>query len=447
MRYEKKLIILSGYGKGVVMAERSGLGVKFALRTFGLPRRTDYKAGIVTPTTVAVRDLPSSADPAAVFFLEDMPLDKVHFAVFDDELCLYGATCPKMWESNLMDLLRKDAAPPKPQERVLPELPPIVEPPASLPLPDGTGIPQSRLALYGDEAIANDNFYSTVDLAPAMARLDRFLDEPRILSADIAPEIKPHSDAVAPSDYTLETTATADESATEKNDYGAKGEDMADYETTGDGIIDAADAVVPAPEQAERISDGAIHVEGLTAQTEAESDTGDVDKESEAAAVALRERREMTGRSDRPAPVSESPSELAAKWLRGRSTSAVVSPKEIKVRKVRSAEHVRPLREAAFIERNSDDVDKLFSLAPKDEELTALLPDIEWVKVEFDGQSVSVGRSGNSFLCYAVAGVYEKVAPIDDAQWLPQIKTAPTGKGYWLVFQDLVGGGIIKQSR
>ncbi len=116
------------------------------------------------------------------------------------------------------------------------------------------------------------------------------------------------------------------------------------------------------------------------------------------------------------------------------------------MRKVKSAEKVRPLREAAFIERNSDDVDKLFSLAPKDDELSALLPDIEWVKVAFDGQSVSVGRSGRSFLCYAVSGVYEKCAPIDDAQWLPLVKTAPTGKGYWLVFQDLVGGGIIKQS-
>ncbi len=450
MRYEKKLIILSGYGKGVVMAERSGLGVKFALRTFGLPRRTDYKAGIVTPTTVAVRDLPSSADPAAVFFLEDMALDKLHFAVFDDELCLYGATCPKMWESNLMDLLRKDAAPPKPTERVLPELPPISEPPKSLPMPDGTGIPQSRLALYGDEAIASDNFYSTVDLAPAMSRLDRFLDEPRILSPDLAPEIKPHSDAVTPSDCTLETTAATDECKDRIDDKtGAKGDAMSDYGTIDDGIINAADAEPTAPHRAEQIGDdGLAHVVGFTSQAViGQSSIADATDASEAAAVGYGQApRENADRDDKIAPVSETPSELAAKWLSARSTRSIVPPKEIKVRKVKSAEKVRPLREAAFIERNSDDVDKLFSLAPKDDELSALLPDIEWVKVAFDGQSVSVGRSGRSFLCYAVSGVYEKCAPIDDAQWLPLVKTAPTGKGYWLVFQDLVGGGIIKQS-
>ena len=433
MRYEKRLIILSGYGKGVVMAERSGLGVKFALRTFGLPRRTDYKAGIVTPTFVAVRDLPSSADPAAVFFLDDTPLDKLHFAVFDDELCLYGATCPKMWESNLMDLLKKDAAPFSPPGRVVPAptLPPIASPPKTLPLPDGTGIPQSRLELYGDEAIANDNFYSTIDLESAMPRVDSFLDGPRILSRDVAPQITPRSMGVSPSEITLETTATADgqdlRQSAENEGENAVNDEINEYED--DGIIRAVDD--------DAIGDGATEAASVGALYADVPSGGNIGRTEIAEKLA-------TEKIEKIAPVSESPSELEAKWLLGRSQGATITPKAVKVKKARTVERVRPIRETAFIERNSDDVDKLFSLAPKDEELTKLLPDIEWVKVAVDGQSVSVGRSGNSFLCYAVAGVYEKCAPIDDAQWLPLVRTAPTGKGYWLVFQDLVGGGIIK---
>ena len=38
MVYEKKMLILSGEGSGVVMIEKSARGVRFALRTLGLAR-------------------------------------------------------------------------------------------------------------------------------------------------------------------------------------------------------------------------------------------------------------------------------------------------------------------------------------------------------------------------------------------------------------------------
>ena len=73
----------------------------------------------------------------------------------------------------------------------------------------------------------------------------------------------------------------------------------------------------------------------------------------------------------------------------------------------------------------------------------ALLPELKWVKVRFDGHAVSVGQGG-TVLCYAVAGLYEKSSPFGDkAQWLPKLKNAPTGKGYWLIFQDLASGDIV----
>ena len=158
MRYEKKMLILSGKGKGVVMIERSGAGVRFNLRTFGLAPMPQLKAGIVTPRTVIIRDLPPIADPSAMFVTDDLDLDKLHFAVFDDEIILYGATGERMWESNLTDiLLRRDRmTSPTPTPQKLP--PSDGKEYTRLPPPE----PAVRAA-YLDEAIPRDDFYTPFD--------------------------------------------------------------------------------------------------------------------------------------------------------------------------------------------------------------------------------------------------------------------------------------------
>lgn len=141
--------------------------------------------------------------------------------------------------------------------------------------------------------------------------------------------------------------------------------------------------------------------------------------------------------------VAGMPWERTAKWLKARSERNPVVKRE-RVHAVEQKTNVATLREVAFFERCRADIEKLFSSAPKDEELTALLPDIEWVRVEFGGHAVGVGRSDNAFLCYAVAGQYEKASPLgDEAQWLPKLKNSPTGRGYWLIFQDLISGDIL----
>ncbi|MDE5593586.1 MAG: hypothetical protein K2I75_06615, partial [Clostridiales bacterium] len=106
--------------------------------------------------------------------------------------------------------------------------------------------------------------------------------------------------------------------------------------------------------------------------------------------------------------------------------------------------HLTPISDISFIERSSYDIEKLFDSAERDDKLSSLLPDISWVKVPIDGHIISVGRGGNDFLCYAVTGTYEKTSPLgDEAQWLPENKAIPTGKGYWLIFQSLKDGEII----
>ena len=151
MLYEKKMLILSGEGKGVVLIEKSARGLRFSLSTFDMPTCGELKAGVITRKAVFVRDLPQRDNPSAVFIVEADDVSDLHFAVFDAKLRLYGTNGKRMWESNVMDLLckndRKAQIDDSPQ---LAALPPISTPPKVLPMPDGTGIPQSRLELYGD---------------------------------------------------------------------------------------------------------------------------------------------------------------------------------------------------------------------------------------------------------------------------------------------------------
>ncbi len=582
MVYEKKMLILSGEGSGVVMIEKSARGVRFALRTLGLARSDNARVGIITRKAVYVRDLPAESDPSAVFYIDDAETSDLHFAVFDARLRLYGTTAAtRMWEANVMDLLNKYGAPVVLPERALPTLPtlpPVSAPPKVLPAPDGTGIPQSRLDIYGDDALAENDIYTSLDFSARMREVDEFLDSPRVLDlaagtpysgepADAAPQQYAHAETTAAKPYasaldghsphimpppdvpaymlfppdrdlSTTTTATTDVAAPEprapREAYASGRADSASAEAasvseartdaataaaaTGAGYDDggsSADArearreqavtelsaaqkydtvkaasapetetasfifnpVPPAADDAERgaeavehveanAENGAAHVDGATDATakRAESDNeilsnaanGETDTdmpssetggETETASVVNAETdmrvSAISVDADGDAAVAGMPWERTAKWLKARSERNPVVKRE-RVHAVEQKTSVATLREVAFFERCRADIEKLFSSAPKDEELTALLPDIEWVRVEFGGHAVGVGRSDNAFLCYAVAGQYEKASPLgDEAQWLPKLKNSPTGRGYWLIFQDLISGDIL----
>lgn len=387
MWYENKMIILSGDGKGVVLIEKSARGLRFSLSTFDMPTCGLLRAGVITPNAVFVRDLPQCDNPAAVFILDCDSTQGLHVAVFDTKLRLYGTNGKPMWESNVMDLLtkndRKAVAFDRPQPAVLP---PISTPPQVLPMPDGTGIPQSRLEIYGDEAIAESDFYTTVDIDSHLPRVDKFLDEPRILDG-LAPVIQSRLSAAA------ETTAIADDDENEQSErISSEVEDMDERET--DKIVERMAEVL------------------------------------DAAAAA-------------DAPVR--PWQMEARWLKTRSTRQIKSEQTSAVKPITNKTQIKPIREISFIERAAADIEKLFDNAEKDDKLCSLLPDIKWVRVPIDNHVISVGRGGNDFLCYAVSGTYEKTSPLgDEAQWLPENKAIPTGKGYWLIFQSLKDGSIIE---
>ncbi len=493
MRYEKKMLILSGDGKGVVLVEKSGLGVRFALRTFGLPKRPDLKAGVVTKTDVFVRDLPYIDNPSAVFYLDGVDIDGLHFAVFDSELRLYGTTCERMWESNLMGLLKKRAAPVALERGPYrAELPPLVKKPAVLPLPDGTGIPQSRDAIYGDDALAESDFYTPFDLSSRMKAVDGFLDTPRILDG-LSPTVETRKNrsrtdnpSMPPSAYSVSNAEniTVDKTATAAAD---KTEVIGTTDTAEVGTTETenAAAVAENPDTADvaenpdtadvaenpDTADTEVVADGETAQAETDGEDVVADETTDADATTAADTAENSDTADTdPIDIMECimqsderaqeedetalyeaaatadmymPWQYEAQYLCKMSHRAPIEFKS-EIEPVKASDKVKHLRETDFFERCKSDIDRLFASAERDGELSALLPDIEWVKVEFDGHVVSVGRT-KVFLCYAVAGVYEKVSPLgDETQWLPRLKNAPTGRGYWLIFQDIMTGDIIR---
>lgn len=528
MLYEKKMLILSGAGKGVVLIEKSAQGVKFSLRTFDMPPCGELKAGIITRTSVFVRDLPSGDNPATVFTVNAGNIDELHFAVFDKELRLYGTNGKRMWEANLMDLLNKnDRRAPVLAGTPTAALPPIAPRPQVLPMPDGMGIPQSRLAIYGDEAIAESDFYTALDIESRMPEVDGFLDSPRVLDG-LAPRIVPPPDIAARDLVQAETTAALDArarqnarsqtdgaaSASVEVDFAAAeptadvrtdravdniavnaADDKTNIEEAKSNIADATDIETPAPEQnAEpvetteiaEIADDAQTTEARFAQADAgpfdKTEVGRADATSAASdtvqdirpvqnvqsvtperSARVEQTAQTSAQTEQPvrpaqaeaaattaaqvdeyADCDDMPWALTARWLKNRTKRMPLVRKE-RVRKTPVNDNVRFLRKSDFFERTRSDIDKLFSNAERDKELAELLSDIEWVKVQFDGHRISVGRSGNAFLCYAVGGTYEKISPLgDEAQWLPAKRDMPTGNGYWLIFQNLADGQIIK---
>ena len=410
MLYEKKMLILSGEGKGVVLIEKSAKGLRFSLSTFDMPTCGALKAGIITPYYVTIRDLPARDNPSLVFTVDGDSADNLHVAVFDTKLRLYGTNGKRMWEANVMDLLcKKDRHAPIDTRPQLAELPPISTPPKVLPMPDGTGIPQSRLEIYGDEQIAESNFYTPIDLSARMPVGEKFLDTPRATDAPsilegLAPTLEKHSAIV-------ETTAIDDsDSAQDGNRNGS--------DDTDDSDVNKDDNV----------------------EDEKVQDRDDIENTVDSAKVPA-----AAATSDGGFDYGSRPCEMAARWLKTRSTRAIRGEQSPAVKPFPTKTQVKPIREMSFIECASADIDKLFGNAEKDDKLAELLPDIQWVKVPVDEHVISVGRGGNDFLCYAVSGTYEKTSPLgDEAQWLPENKSIPTGKGYWLIFQSLKDGSIIK---
>ena len=115
MNFEKKLVILTGKsGKGTALIERSAVGTSVTLSVFSLPdlTRGEYALGVKTATNILRRELGSLGKIRSRYSLPSGDYSHAHLVIFrtsDDEVLLYGACdhSSRMWQSNLMDGLRR----------------------------------------------------------------------------------------------------------------------------------------------------------------------------------------------------------------------------------------------------------------------------------------------------------------------------------------------------
>lgn len=104
----------------------------------------------------------------------------------------------------------------------------------------------------------------------------------------------------------------------------------------------------------------------------------------------------------------------------------------------------------SFIDSIRNNLQQLFDTYPAEEKLIALMPSSRWVKVptEEDGYYV-VGitqEDGNpKYLCYGIPDADNSTPPKSRPECRDWLSVEEDGSGYWLMYQDLESGEILKK--
>lgn len=105
-----------------------------------------------------------------------------------------------------------------------------------------------------------------------------------------------------------------------------------------------------------------------------------------------------------------------------------------------------------FYDMLSDQLKELFDTYPREYNLSKLIDNSEWVKINSDNDNkyyvVGIIRHKNDikYICYGVPGNYNIEPPIemrDYSQWLPADTLNPYSNGYWVMYQDADTGDNI----
>lgn len=452
MRYEKKTVILSGKGSGFAVVEKSGNGTKIDIRA-NLNSASEKRVGIITDKAVFIRELPSTTQPFLSFSVDINDIYNIHIVVFDKELILYGAIGKRMWEANLMSIIRANDKP-LAMTSVLPQSSGFGDRELLL---SGNVLDNSALnytnganndivfsgmqydiysegRAYADERISGDNFYSGYDFSKKLSAVDAFLDLPRMVDT-----VMDEKDIVTGADLKIKNS---------RNDScdGKKWVDCCGGSSTQNDSDDGVSAIESCSGSTTQSESGKIDCDDGTVEV------GDINGVAEGKVMSDNDGKEKKTDGERnilsqlgidsaERKRNARPCELIAKYLK-RSEREVITPCERGVA-VQSLTVVPSVRAVSYFERVRNDIDKLFDISEKDGELSVLMPDMQWVRVDMDNRSVGVGRN-DSVLCYAVKGKYQTPSPLgEEAAWLPKVKSEPTGGGYWLIFQDIISGNVL----
>lgn len=98
-----------------------------------------------------------------------------------------------------------------------------------------------------------------------------------------------------------------------------------------------------------------------------------------------------------------------------------------------------------FYDMISDQLKELFERYPKEANLSKLIDNSEWVKINSDDDNkyyvvgIIYHNHDIKYICYGVPGTYENEPPVEMrhySQWLPTDISNPYTNGYWVMYQD-----------
>lgn len=109
-------------------------------------------------------------------------------------------------------------------------------------------------------------------------------------------------------------------------------------------------------------------------------------------------------------------------------------------------------RKGAYYLRKKDRLDNLFSSHPPFNELSKVIPESEWVKLNYDNDKYYVvglikEKGKEKYICYGVPAKFSPYPPRELAgfcSFIPLSVFDLKGNGFWMIFQDAISGKCVK---
>jgi len=453
MRFEKKLVILSGVGglKGTVSFERNAYGLFASLNLYHLPDllRGEYRLGLKSQQGILVIKIGRAGRVAERFELDENAIDivGVHCVVFDSEKespVLYGTNAPqKLWAGNLMDGLRQ-----KQDEENLPssyaKLPEYtrreqnirdyffdITPSNRIEVPKIDENKETHAELFLEETASSrlhndEETESLLDKARQILEYnDTALAEVNYYESSPLPSYSSHrnvdfDELLNPIDKYISDTMVSVQQKSPSEDLGEPEE-------------------LSKPWQMQKLALDKIFLDEKNESRAEElcNKCAECDNLSECASSC--------GCSIRPTEnhQTERLSNKSASYPRP-FIRKIPLPGEAK----NNVSVSKANTEKIFYEQIKSHLDGLFAQSERFSVLEELMPETKWVKIDFDeSKYYVVGLVGKSpdYICYGVPALFSVSPPEelgDSAKWLPRVAAKPKGDGFWLMFQDAVSGEV-----
>lgn len=493
MKYEKTSVILTGRGFGLLKLERISKGVDITL-TLYIPYKKGRVLGVFTDGKCIVRDISSKTLECRV---DDCSISDIHAAVVEEgAVILYGTTGKtRMWDANVLQAMRQnDTLKSSALNTVLPEgITPSLEHKSigeitysanenaklnelnSVNFYEGLDLNPPRVDIFldGDRVtqLDNDTDLGLDLIAEADKSADESFDSEIIVDNDNIQETAIEQKGESESEQSIEDAIQGNSRDT-VNEQKVMPNQARRSKTNIDKVQNQAEKSISANKTADEKNAQNKFVKAIEqdakAQFEDEPCLGSMLNQPLVSAVSKGknkgfedfeplfkgadndgkvfaiDERFITGvgmdnKIDNDCVSEESAAHAELPYLSEvRFLSEYFACPELKVplKPVYPLKKTPPpvLREATALERNRDDIARLFEICPHIDELENLLEGTVWVRVEVDDNGfVAVGKV-NDNICYAVRGSYSQPpASLTGAKWLPLNPERPNETGYWIV--------------